>query len=216
MSLKNPQDVFERRRKMGTSTLSLSSVLKELGFFRATNTTQTCDGESSPVVTGEPLRCDCNNGVAVVYDENGDPWITRSRRLKNSEMEQLVREFGLARGAYVPHSNDGGHFIRQIMPDSILMKVTDDLCSLIPVCWVADPVNPTFSSAMVGRIAGESEPTVELITKKISEQFGNGEKVVFYLDPTHGGDWAVSELDDHPTNGLLNPRGMVVVFTRNC
>ncbi len=64
------------------------------------------------VRAGEPRCTDYNNGVSVIYDERGRPWIKRG--------DVDLHEFGLNpfsnRGAHVPHSNDGGNFVRNVMP----------------------------------------------------------------------------------------------------
>ena len=56
---------------------------------------------------GTPLTWDYNNGVTVVYDENGDPWLHRG---STKISDKFVR------GAYVPMSNDGGWGIRNLFP----------------------------------------------------------------------------------------------------
>lgn len=74
------------------------------------------------VVRGAPLTWDQNNGVVVVYDEEGRPWITRRNREVDLIIETYSRDFGLQRGAYVPHSNDGGLFVKEVI---------EKLCSVV-------------------------------------------------------------------------------------
>ena len=64
-------------------------------------------------------------GVNVIYDEAGRPWITNSAvaiKAFNQAITEgrLEGEPHLTRGAHVPHSNDGGHFVREVLPE--LMK----------------------------------------------------------------------------------------------
>lgn len=66
------------------------------------------------VVRGAPLTWDQNNGVVVVYDEEGRPWIIRRNREVDLIIETFCRDFKLQRGAYVPHSNDGGLFVKEV------------------------------------------------------------------------------------------------------
>ena len=95
---------------MGTQTI-LSQVLKEQGYKNVLATNERHAGGASPVWYGQPFTWDYNNGVTVVYDENGEPWIKHGRLW----LEGLKPEL-LERGAHVPHSNDGGHFVREILP----------------------------------------------------------------------------------------------------
>lgn len=99
----------------------LSHQLLDLGFFCALGTSEHpghCQ-EERHVKRDRPFAYDTNNGVVVVYDEDGRPWIAHSGDLCTTEdlfMEQVVVRHSLRRGAYVPHSNDGGHFVRSILP----------------------------------------------------------------------------------------------------
>ena len=72
--------------------------------------------EMKPVTAGEPLTFDANNGVLVVYDETGWPWIRRNylSDVEKREFDSLVNTASLKRGAYVPHSNDGGKHIQRL------------------------------------------------------------------------------------------------------
>ena len=97
----------------------ISQELRQLGFRSVFATNESVAGVSTPVRQREPLTWDNNNGVIVVYDELGSPWICRSDHFADSEhrfkFTTLLREYGVKRGAYVPHSNDGGHFIYVLM-----------------------------------------------------------------------------------------------------
>ena len=98
---------------MGTS--KLSHILIDLGFFSALGTSEhpgmAC--EDRHVERGQPNTQDYNNGVLVVYDEDGRPWIIHGSKVDDT-VQRGLRDFNLSRGAYVPHSNDGGYFIREI------------------------------------------------------------------------------------------------------
>jgi hypothetical protein len=112
LCFENPQDVTKRRRKMGSK---LSHELMDLGFFSALGTIDC--GEH--VKRRQPFMYDSNNGVQAVYDEEGRPWIKSSRLMSNQDQIQLgelIRTFNIKHGANVPHSNDGGNFMRNILP----------------------------------------------------------------------------------------------------
>lgn len=96
---------------MGTS--KLSHKLIDLGFFSVLGTSERLTSEEYYVKRGQPNTHDYNNGILVVYDEEGRPWIIRDPKA-NYTIWRKLREFNLSQGAYVPHSNDGGHFIRKI------------------------------------------------------------------------------------------------------
>lgn len=106
----------ERRRKMG----KLSHELIDLGFFSALGTSEHpgfCR-EGQHVRRGTPNTYDSNNGVSVVFDEEGRPWIVVNRNMNDEtapKLTEILHEYGVKRGAYVPHSNDGGHFVLSIM-----------------------------------------------------------------------------------------------------
>jgi hypothetical protein len=97
---------------------SLSFKLLRLGFFWVLGTFESSGlmvGHGNYVVRGEPLTWDRNNGVVVVYDEERRPWIIRRSDEVDVIIETLIRDFQLSRGAYVPHSNDGGTFIINVV-----------------------------------------------------------------------------------------------------
>lgn len=101
----------------------LSHVLLDLGLFCALGTTERSGVELKLVKKGMPYTTDTNNGVSVVYDEAGRPWVMRlqeagSLGYPGKEIQACLDENGkeLKRGAYVPHSNDGGHFMREVLP----------------------------------------------------------------------------------------------------
>ncbi len=98
----------------------LSHVLIDVGFFSALGTSEY-PGMSEVVYVrrGSPNTYDSNNGVMAVYDEDGRPWIARNN-FDEKLAEGLRHMFelrDLKRGAYVPHSNDGGHFVCEILPN---------------------------------------------------------------------------------------------------
>ena len=96
----------------------LSHELQNLGFFPALGTLEGLKEEKLvPVKPGLPYTYDKNNGVTVVFDEKGHPWI-RSRWDNNKGVvkglfKKMIHAHSLDRGAHVPHSNDGGLFIRE-------------------------------------------------------------------------------------------------------
>lgn len=97
----------------------LSHQLLDLGFLSALGTSEHpgMAKKEVHVKRGRPNTYDYNNGVTVVYDEKGRPWIFSGHAEDAGEgFEQTVREHNLERGAYVPHSNDGGFFVRMVMP----------------------------------------------------------------------------------------------------
>jgi hypothetical protein len=92
----------------------LSEKLRALGFLPVLGTTEMAGGRECVVGRGDPFSCDSNNGVFVVYDEDGSPWLSRSTR-RIWERFFLVVAVDLRRGAYVPHSNDGGTFFHKYL-----------------------------------------------------------------------------------------------------
>lgn len=98
----------------------LSHDLIDLGFFSALGTSEHPGvmRVERHVGRGIANTCDSNNGVTVVYDEDGRPWILKDDRIEEirKEFQEVITEHRLTRGAYVPHSNDGGYFVREILP----------------------------------------------------------------------------------------------------
>ena len=92
----------------------LSHTLLDLGFFSALGTTERIGGEETLVERRAPNAWDYNNGALVVYDEAGRPWILPGEKF-NDDTRDAIGKFGLKRGAYVPHSNDGGGFIHTVV-----------------------------------------------------------------------------------------------------
>jgi hypothetical protein len=94
----------------------LSHVLLDMGFFSALGTSEhpgLCE-EECHVKCGAPNRICNNNGVTVIYDEVGRPWIIHNSRITKEVRAALV-EFELEHGAYVPHSNDMGRFVHRFV-----------------------------------------------------------------------------------------------------
>ncbi len=99
-------------RKEQMMDTRLSTVLLNGGFFPVLGTTERMgpSGSNPVVLIGTQFSWDANNGIMVVYDERGWPWITlwwNGARV----IDGLERDFNLRRGAFVPHSNDGGCFV---------------------------------------------------------------------------------------------------------
>lgn len=65
-----------------------------------------------------------NNGILVVYDEVGDPFVVPYRVLErqgfsDDQVHKLLIDMGFVRSCvYVPHSNDGGAFICKMFPEA--------------------------------------------------------------------------------------------------
>lgn len=95
----------------------LSCALLGLGFFSVLGTTEHAGGSGQEVIVkrGTPFTWDYNNGVTVVYDEEGRPWIRRGS--VGSEEIATLPPCTINPGAYVPHSNDGGYFVREVLPN---------------------------------------------------------------------------------------------------
>ena len=94
------------------SDQSLSSKLEANGFKDVTGTFEVIKGERYQVVTlKEPRVWDFVNGVTMVTDEKGHPWIKRGRPL----LAGITLEEN-KRGAHVPHSSDGGRFVSEVLP----------------------------------------------------------------------------------------------------
>lgn len=98
----------------------LSHILLDLGCFSVLGTTERSGGNTTgPIVErGKALTWDYNNGVLAVYDEKGRPWIMGGGHEKFNEVQAEISRNQLKRGAHVPHSNDGGRFIREVLRTS--------------------------------------------------------------------------------------------------
>lgn len=84
------------------------------GFRCALGTSEpTCDGHATIKCSPNlAYRYDVNNGVLVVYDDIGAPWIAAKNEVSTEKLDELIVSYGLRLGAYVPHSNDNGHFAK--------------------------------------------------------------------------------------------------------
>jgi hypothetical protein len=102
---------------MGTK---LSHELLDRGFFSALGTSEHPGAAYGPgvlVVRGTPYTFDHNNGTTVVYDEVGRPWIKKTDGMESERLRKWANEnrVELKYGAYVPHSNDGGCFMSEVV-----------------------------------------------------------------------------------------------------
>jgi hypothetical protein len=105
--------------------LPLSQRLRAHGLFCALGSTETHNNKV--VGRGEPYSWDRNNGIIVIHDEDGWPWVQfqscirpglyRINHYPSVEIELLCGSHKLKRGGYVPHSNDGGQFIGSVLPE---------------------------------------------------------------------------------------------------
>ena len=90
----------------------ISKFLKNRGYKNVLETDETDpEGVIRLVKCGEPLSWDHKNDVTVVYDEKGEPWIKQGQ-LFLEDFKTVM----LSRGAHVPHSNDGGYFVSEVLP----------------------------------------------------------------------------------------------------
>ena len=105
---------------MGNTEKKLSYELLDLGFFSALGTSEHPGYHKEEVFVkrGTPNTHDSNNGVTVVCDEAGRPWIINNRDITDKiadDLRALLIVCDVKCGAYVPHSNDGGRFVLQVM-----------------------------------------------------------------------------------------------------
>lgn len=89
----------------------IQMALVALNFIPVLGTFESVGGELILVARVAPLRHGYNNGVFVMYDETGAPWVAAWSATLDDELKKLCREFGFKGPAYVPHSNDGGAFM---------------------------------------------------------------------------------------------------------
>ena len=99
---------------------NLSQQLLELNFIPVLGTSEhpKMKAQALHVRRGTPNTWDSANGVTVVYDEKGNPWImeTEARLRILLFVELIVNAYKLEKGAYVPHSTDSGWFIKEVIP----------------------------------------------------------------------------------------------------
>jgi len=92
--------------------LAISSMVSGFGFYPVYGTLEKVNGMTRRVKKGTPLTWDINNGVIVVYVEDGFPWICHTSKAPPKLIEGVAAaESQMIRGAYVPHSSDGGNFV---------------------------------------------------------------------------------------------------------
>lgn len=91
----------------------LATALFSLGFIPALGTIEKgFHGDATPVVKGKRKMYDSCNGVLVIYDELGAPWIIRCDLLEEGSLKEIISKHRLGKGIYVPYANDGGRFFR--------------------------------------------------------------------------------------------------------
>lgn len=86
---------------------TLSQVLLGFNFMPVYGTTEKVGKQRKLVSTGTPFTWDTSNGISVVCDEQGRPWIKRG----DLDLSQFSDCHTIMMGAYVPHSNDGGEYV---------------------------------------------------------------------------------------------------------
>ncbi len=105
---------------MGTE---LVLELIENDFFPVLGTVECSNGalgrikdgkEPDFIGKGSPLSWDYNNGTYVVCDDEGKPWIRSTKYIDMEWMRALANRYNMGKGAFVPHSNDGGTYKRWI------------------------------------------------------------------------------------------------------
>lgn len=84
-----------------------SESLRGQGFMKVLDIPENIGGVVHNIERGVPLTWDTNNGVTVVYDERGKPWVRRGT---------FEIAGGFTRGAHVPMSNDGGAAMGRLFP----------------------------------------------------------------------------------------------------
>jgi hypothetical protein len=105
----------------------LSHRLLELGFFPALGTSEYLGltPKETHVKRGTPNTHNYNNGTTMICDELGRPWLIPANVVHDnaqlrSSVEGLKHEFALQLGGYVPHSNDGGKFLRSVIEPAVM------------------------------------------------------------------------------------------------
>ena len=88
--------------------MKICQYLVGRGFFSALNTIEFPGGTQEMVGynPAQAKKSSSNNGVTVVYDEKGEPWVRR-RPITCEERDWLLDHGVSFKGAYVPHSNGG-------------------------------------------------------------------------------------------------------------
>ncbi len=97
------------------TTLTLSKQLEDLGFFNALGTHET---SGRRVQKDTSCSIGYRNGVLVIYDENGEPWIMTNHhpRFREAEQAHYCRRLDSWNAVWVPHTNDGGQFVNEVLP----------------------------------------------------------------------------------------------------
>ncbi len=84
-----------------------SESLRAAGFIKVLDLPESIGGLNYNIDRGAPLTWNTNNGVTVVYDEEGKPWV------KPGTFEITG---GFKKEGHVPMSNDGGAAMRRLFP----------------------------------------------------------------------------------------------------
>jgi hypothetical protein len=108
----------------------IQARLMMVGFVPVLGMTEkTLLADCVMVKKGKPYSFGSQNGVHVIYDDKGDPWV---RRYHGVDVREILQSIGLmtshlwTRGAYVPFSHDGGEWKRTVLPG--LEKASIDTC----------------------------------------------------------------------------------------
>ena len=98
--------------------MDVRTALTQAGFRSVFGAQEAVGGDarSRNVEKGQAMTCDSNNGVTVIYDNDGFPWIAPIMFLER--VPDFEGRMGLRKGAYVPFSNDGGYGIRKMFPEA--------------------------------------------------------------------------------------------------
>ena len=107
---------MQTKRSCTMEDFSISEWTKDVaGLFMAYGTCEKKGPKLKCVKTGEPKTWDINQGILVVYDEKGLPWVRFATSQSHSWLERVAMSHNLEKGAYVPHSNDNGKFLLDYM-----------------------------------------------------------------------------------------------------
>lgn len=103
---------MKRKQRERKKPMPLSSTLSQLGFAQVTGTNETVEGVAQRIIKGDPYTYDGSGNTVVVYDEFGEAWVKLCTLTELPTCYETIFEHDLKRGAYVPHSSDGGVWIR--------------------------------------------------------------------------------------------------------
>lgn len=104
--------------------MGIKKELIEIGFFlahgtREVNLMRMACPSKTPVPSIQPFKWNRNSGVFMISDDNGHIWIIPSQSISSRQQKRLINDYEIERGygknGYVPHSNDGMFFMRNLI-----------------------------------------------------------------------------------------------------